>query len=177
MTVKCSPELFRLFEEGCGGWVEPNEDGQIFLYEAMSDGESYPFTPISIPKLDKERFENWKKFEYWCDEIKNGLFWMLCDEDDSIFQNAFKNSTPNKYFKSKSALKNKIIEILCDGDLCDVESTWCVDIECDSKILYLIYLDSDAWVLGWGNSVLVLKSLDDLNIKNGFYPIHHSSQL
>ena len=145
MTVKCPPELFRLFEEGCGDWVQPDEDGQIFLYEAMSDGGFFPVTSISIPKLENETFANWEKIEYWCDEIKNGLFWILCDEDDSNFQITFENSTPKKYFKSKSAFKNKIIEVLCDCDLHDVELAWYVDIECESKILYLIYLDSDAW--------------------------------
>jgi hypothetical protein len=175
MTVKCPPELFRLFEEGCGDWVQPDEDGQIFLYEAMSDGGFFPVTSISIPKLENETFTNWKKLEYWCDEIKTGLFWLLCDEDNSVFHNAYENSTPNKYFKSKSTLKNKIIEILCDGDTQDIEPIWYVDIEYDSKILYLIYLDTDAWVLGWGDSVLVLKSLKELNIKNGFYPIKRSN--
>jgi hypothetical protein len=109
------------------------------------------------------------------EEYNNRVQIVMLDEDNSDFQIAFENSTPKKYFKSKSILKNKIIEILCDGDTQDIEPIWYVDIECDSKILYLIYLDTDAWVLGWGDSVLVLKSLKELNIKNGFYPIKRSN--
>jgi hypothetical protein len=39
------------------------------------------------------------------------------------------------------------------------------------KNLFLIYLDSNAWILGHRSSMLVLKSLEDLNAKNGFYPL------
>ena len=46
-----------------------------------------------------------------------------------------------------------------------------VEIKCKSKKLFLIYFDSDSWALGHGDSVLVVKSLAQLNKKNGYYPL------
>ena len=44
----------------------------------------------------------------------------------------------------------------------DSDMSWCVEIECDHKKLFLIYDDHEAWGLGYGCRVQVVKSLDDL---------------
>ena len=44
----------------------------------------------------------------------------------------------------------------------DSDMSWCEEIECEDKKLFLIYEDSDAWTLGHACKILVVKSLDDL---------------
>ena len=50
-----------------------------------------------------------------------------------------------------------------------IEPVTYVEIECDDKKLLLLYSDSDSWTLGWGNSVEVINSLDELTEENGYY--------
>ena len=121
--------------------------------------------------VDDETFGEWEKFEYWCEEIKPELMWKIVNSESEIFLSAFEKHTPKKYFKSKSAVKEKIIGVLTDGTFEDVENIMYVEIECKSKKLFLIYFDSDSWALGHGDSVLVVKSLAQLNKKNGYYPL------
>ena len=86
MIVECPADIFKQFEDGCGGYVDLSGDIWTFVYSAMENG-------------------NW----------------------------------------------------LGDSDM-----SWCVDIECEHKKLFLIYEDSDAWTLGHACKILVVKSLDDL---------------
>ncbi len=168
MSAKCPPELFKEFEAGCGSFVTPNQEGLNFIYEVLSDHFEYADAiELTYPRLPEATFSDWKKFEYWCDEIKLGLIddILPSDEDESDFFTKF--PTPKKYFKNKKYLKSKIIDTLCE----DNEAVVYVEITCGEKNLFLIYLDSDAWVLGHGSSVLVLKSLEELNAKNGFFPL------
>ena len=44
----------------------------------------------------------------------------------------------------------------------DADMSWCVDIECEHKKLFLIYEDHEAWGLGHACEIRVVKSLDDL---------------
>ena len=44
----------------------------------------------------------------------------------------------------------------------DADMSWCEEIKCEHKKLFLIYEDSDAWTLGHACKILVVKSLDDL---------------
>ena len=172
MTAECPPDLFKEFENSSGDWASPDDEGQQFLYDAL--GEHMEFTGLTsftIPILDDETFEEWEKFEYWCEEIKPELMWKIVNSESEIFLSAFEKLTPKKYFKSKSAVKEKIIGVLTDGTFEDVENIMYVEIECKSKKLFLIYFDSDSWALGHGDSVLVVKSLAQLNKKNGYYPL------
>ena len=95
----------------------------------------------------------------------------IVDYESEDFQQAYEKLTPKKYFKSKSAVKEKIIEALTDGASDGVENIMYVEIKFKSKKLFLIYFDSDSWALGHGDSVLVVKSLAQLNKKNGYYPL------
>lgn len=169
MSAECPPELFKQFEESPGGWARLGEDGQQFLYNALGDHMDFAdATCLTIPPLKNETFNDWQKFENWCDELHSDLMWKIVDEDDESFQEAHEKSTPDKYFKSKSAVRAKIIKLLCAADL--AEPVTYVEIQCGNKKLFLIYFDSDSWSLDHGDSVLVIKSLDELNKKNGFYP-------
>jgi len=157
MAAECPPDLFKEFESSTCSWLRPEGDGQQFLYDAL--GEHMEFTGLTsftIAKLDKETFEEWEKFEYWCDEMKHALMWKIVDVDSDSFQSAYEKSTPKKYFKSKSVVKEKIIEVLSDGASEDIENIMCVEIQCKTKKLFLIYFDSDAWTLGHGDSVFVV---------------------
>ena len=162
MAVECPPELFSEFEKNLNCWARPEETGQLFLYEAQAHFEFTGLTSFTIPKLDDEAFGKWEKFEYWCE---------IVDYESEDFQQAYEKLTPKKYFKSKSAVKEKIIEALTDGASDGVENIMYVEIKCKSKKLFLIYFDSDSWALGHGDSVLVVKSLAQLNKKNGYYPL------
>ena len=169
MSAKCPPELFKEFEAGCGSFVKPDKDGLSYIYEVFfSHFEHAEAIEFTYPRLPEATFTDWKKFECWCDDIKQGLINNISpydDGDDSEFLTSF--FTPKKYFKNKKNLKSIIIDTICD----DTESVVYVEITCEEKSLFLIYLDSDAWVLGHGSSVLVLKSLEELNVKNGFFPL------
>ena len=171
MAVECHPELFSEFEKSLDGWARPEEKGQQFLYEAQAHMEFTGLTSFTIPELDDEAFAQWEKFEYWCEDIKLKLMWDIVDYESEDFQYAYEKSTPKKYFKSKSKVKEKIIEALTDGASDGVENIMYVEIKCKRKKLFLIYFDSDSWALGHGDSVLVVKSLEQLNKKNGYYPL------
>jgi hypothetical protein len=166
MSVECPPNLFKEFEAGCGSFVKPDKDGLSYIYEVLfSHFEHAEAIDLTYPRLPESTFTDWGKFEYWCDKIKPGLIHNISpyDDDDSDFFNKF--PIPKKYFKNKKNLKSIIIKTLYE----DTESVVYVEITCEEKNLFLIYLDSDAWILGHGSSVLVLKSLDELTPKNGFY--------
>ena len=116
MAVDCPPDLFKEFENSPGGWARPEGDGQQFLYDAL--GEYMEFTGLTsytIPKLDDKTFGEWEKFEYWCEDIKLKLMWDIVDYESEDFQQAYEKLTPKKYFKSKSAVNKKIIEVLTNG--------------------------------------------------------------
>jgi hypothetical protein len=97
--------------------------------------------------------------------------WDIVDYEPEDFQQAYEKLTPKKYFKSKSAVNQKIIEVLTNDASDGIENIMYVEIKCKSKKLFLIYFDSDSWALGHGDSVLVVKSLAQLNKKNGYYPL------
>jgi hypothetical protein len=147
------------------GWGRPEENGQQFLYEAQAYMEFTGITSFTIPELDVETFAQWEKFEFWCEDIKLKLMWDIVDYESEDFQYAYEKCTPKKHFKSKSAVKEKIIEVLTDGTSDGVENIMYVEIKCKSKTLFLIYFDSDSWALEHGDSVLVVKSLAQLNKK------------
>jgi hypothetical protein len=172
MTAECPPDLFKEFEKNTGGSARPEAGGQQFLYDALGDHMHFTgLTFFTIPKLDDETFGEWEKFEYWCEDIKLKLMWEIVDYESEDFQFAYEKLTPKRYFKSKSVVKEKIIAVLTDGSSDHVENIMCVEIECNSKKLFLIYFDSDSWALGHGDSVLVVKSLAQLHKKDGFYPL------
>jgi hypothetical protein len=172
MTAECPPDLFKEFENSAGGSARPEGQGQQFLYDALAEHMEFTgLTSFKIPKLDDETFGVWEKFEYWCEEMKRELMWKIVDYDSDKFVSAFEKLTPKKYFKSKTAVKEKIIEVLTDGSSEDVENIVYVEIKCKRKKLFLIYFDPDSWALGHGDSVLVVKSLAQLNKKNGYYPL------
>ena len=171
MAVDCPPDLFKEFENSPGGWARPEDEGQQFLYDVLEHMEFTGLTSFTVPKLDDETFGEWEKFEYWCEDIKLKLMWEIVDYESEDFQHAFEKLTPKKYFKSKSVVKEKIFKVLTDGASDGVENIMYVEIKCKSKRLFLIYFDSDSWSLGHGDSVLVVKSLAQLNKKNGFYPL------
>jgi len=171
MPAICPPELFKFFQQS-EGWATPSENGRQFLYDAFYEYfEWSDLTPLSIPNLDKLTFQDWKKFEYWCDDIKRNLMWRLVNESDEDFKESYANSTPKKYFKSKAEVLKRVIDYCCDGSMEDVENILYVEIQCSNQKLYLIYLDHDDWTLGHGDTVLVVKSLSELTRKKGFYKL------
>ena len=44
----------------------------------------------------------------------------------------------------------------------DSDMSWCEEIECEHKKLFLIYEDHEAWGLGHACKIRVVQSLDDL---------------
>jgi hypothetical protein len=137
------------------------------MYEALSiDRKFTALVEIHLEELDDESFSDWEKFEYWCENTQHDLMWKLIDEE--IYCDIYEGCTPKEYFKSKIDVKGKIISVLCSKDAEDVMS---VEIESDNKRLCLIYsANTDGWALGHCDSVLVVKSLDELTPESGFYP-------
>lgn len=166
MSAECPPNLFKEFEAGCGSFVKPEKDGLSYIYEVLSSHfEHADAIDFTYPRLPEATFIDWKEFEYWCDGIESEFINHICpygDDDPEFFT---KFPTPKDYFKTKKNLKKLIIDTICE----DKEAVVYVEISRGDKNLFLIYLDSDAWILGHGSSVLVLKSLDELTPKNGFY--------
>ena len=169
MSIQCKKQLFEFFEN-CGGWERPDEEGQKFLYDALSEGFQFSdLVYIYIPKLDNKAFNNWEKFEDWCSDIDGLQMWDIVDEKINNSEFDENNDTPKKFFKSKKNLKEVIINSLRTSDFDRIESVTYVEIECDDKKLLLLYSDSDSWTLGWGDSVAVINSLDELTEENGYY--------
>ena len=79
------------------------------------------------------------------------------------------NDTPRKYFKTKKKATEAIIKSIRASESDQIESVTYVEIECENKILLLLYFDSDSWTLGWGDSVVVVNSLDELTEEDGYY--------
>jgi len=169
MPIKCPKQLFEFFEVS-KGWARPDEKGQIFLYEALSEGFQFSdLVNIFIPDLDNKTFNDWDKFENWCSQINSLQMWDIVDEKINNAEFNESNDTPKKYFKSKKNVKEVIINLIRTSDSDRIESVTYVEIECDGKKLLLLYYDSDSWTLGWGDSVTVINSLDQLTEENGFY--------
>jgi hypothetical protein len=167
MFLECTPKEFKPFVKE--GWSEYRKGLEIFLYNAWYEfGEPSGFALIDIPELDNETFRDWVSFEDWCEQINRNLMWELFGNVD-IDTEAPETSTPKKFFKSKRSLKTKIIDHLCSSP--DTEQIYCVEIVCGKEKRFLLYFDSDAWTLGHGSSVLVVKSLESLIKKRGFFPL------
>lgn len=167
MVVSCAPEIFVQFEEGCGGDVTPDREGLKFLYEALGDGLEFSgLTKIEIPELDNEKFGDWTKFEYWCDEIDQGLMSGLID--DEKLEEIYETSTPKDYFIEKDIILEKVLTILQSKESLSVMY---VVIESEGKTLCLVYGDEgEGWALGHYDSVFVARSLHDLTEELGYYP-------
>ena len=169
MSIQCPKYLFEYFEN-CGGWARPDEEGQKFLYEALFDGFEFSnLISINIPTLDNKTFNDWNKFEDWCTDITGLQMWDIVDEKISNAEFNDGNDTPRKYFKSKKKAIEAIIKSIRKSESDQIESITFVEIECENKILLLLYFDSDSWTLGWGDSVMVVSSLDELTEEDGYY--------
>ena len=169
MSVKCPKKLFEFFE-ACDGWARPDEEGQIFLYEALSEGFQFAdLVSIHIPELDSKTFNSWEKFEDWCSGIDGLQMWDIVDEKINNAEFDENNDTPKKFFRTKKNLREVIINSIRTSDSDRIEPVTYVEIECDDKKLLLLYFDSDSWTLGWGNSVAVINSLDELTEEKGYY--------
>jgi hypothetical protein len=169
MPIKCPKQLFKFFEAS-EGWARPDEKGQKFLYEALFEGFQFSdLVCIYIPDLDNKTFNNWEKFENWCSEITGLQMWDIVDEKIQNAEFNENNNTPKSFFKSKKKAKEAIIKSIRTSDSDQIESVTYVEIECEDKKLLLLYSDSDSWTLGWGDSVTVINSLDELTEENGYY--------
>jgi len=169
ISIQCPKQLFEFFEN-CGGWAKPDKEGQKFLYEALYTGFQFSnLISIDIPSLDNKTFNDWDEFEYWCSDIKGLHMWDIVDEKVNNAEFNDDNDTPRKYFKTKKKVKEAIIKSIRTSESDQIESVTYVEIECENKTLLLLYFDSDSWTLGWGDSVVVINSLDELTEENGYY--------
>ena len=169
MSIQCPKQLFEFFES-CDCWAKPDEEGKKFLYEALYAGFQFSnLISIDIPPLDNKNFNDWDKFQSWCDDISGLQMWDIVDEKVNNAEFNDDNDTPRKYFKTKKKVKEAIIKSIRTNGSDQIESVTYVEIECENKILLLVYFDSDSWTLGWGDSVLVINSLDELIEEIGYY--------
>ena len=87
---------------------------------------------------------------------------------------ALETAVPRQFFSSVELLRQKMIHVISNTEDPAWADVTCLEIECDDKRLYLIYEDTDAWALGWGNSVVVVQSIDKLTPECGYYPSTYS---
>ena len=67
------------------------------------------------------------------------------------------------YIDLSGEVKTFVYRVMENGTwLADSDMSWCVEIECKHKKLFLIYEDHEAWGLGHACEIRVVKSLDDL---------------
>lgn len=171
MSIECPPKIFKQFMDGCGDYVTPDENGHQFMYEALGAGlEFLDMIELHIPELDDVSFNDWDKFVSWCENIKLGFMWEIIDEE--VFYDIYESSTPATFFKTTIAVIDKIITTATHKKSEIFRSLMYVEIKSNNEVLFLIYgEDSDGWVLGHCDSVLVVTSLDDLTPQKGFYKI------
>ena len=134
MSAECPPKLFEEFEASCGDFVKPNKEGLAYIYEVFFNHfEHANAIELVYPRLPEATFTDWKKFEYWCDEIKSEFISHISPygEDDPEFFTDF--PTPKDYFKNKKKLKSIIINTLRN----EIESVVYVEIICENKNLFL----------------------------------------
>ena len=62
-----------------------------------------------------------------------------------------------------------MIEALCDGERDSLMSVACAEVSLKGEVLLLIFDDFKGWGLGHADSVLVVRSLDELVPDKGFY--------
>ena len=87
---------------------------------------------------------------------------------DEKFDEIYETSALKDYFILKDNVFVKVLSILRSKESLSIMY---VEIESESKTLFLIYgEESDGWALGHYDSVLVVKSLDDLTPELGYYP-------
>jgi len=171
--IECPYSIFKQFEEGCGKIVTPDKSGRIFLFEALGAANFTGLKNITIGELSDKIFSDWELFGYWCDDAKIGLLWKLIDEES--FYDISKKFTPMEYFESKTVVEEKVLKIASKHDPEAInEEILSVEIESkDHKKLSIIFYHADTWALGHADNILVVKSLDDLLPKDGFYPIEY----
>jgi hypothetical protein len=95
--------------------------------------------------------------------------WDIVDEKINNAEFNDENDTPRKFFKTKKKAGEAIIKSIRSSESDQIESVTFVEIECKNKNLLLLYFDSDSWTLGWGDSVMVVNSLDELTEDDGYY--------
>ena len=170
MKVECPAEIYKQFNDSCGCSVRPDADGIIFLYEAMGKGLNFSgHAWLHLPDLDDKAFGDWEEFERWCEDIRLNLMWKLVGEEE--YYDICGNSTPKEHFKSKDAIKHKITSVLCNPNTNDTDHVMCLEIKSKGDHLLLVFHDSSAWTLGYGDSVSVFKSIDELTPEEGFHPL------
>jgi len=69
MSVKCPADIFKQFEDGCGGYVDLSEEGKAFSYSALHDmtwlGDSATSFCVEIASSHKKLFLIYEDPESW----------------------------------------------------------------------------------------------------------------
>ena len=167
--INCPADLFTRLAASAGNHFSSDGEDYSFLYDAFGQSEFTDLVSIYIPDLSDAVFNSWEEFEYWCDDIESGLIWLLVDEEE--LADGDLGAAPREYFGSKSTVEQKVIEALCDGERDGLMSVACAEVSLKGEVLFLIFDDFTGWGLGHADSVLVVRSLDELVPDKGFYPI------
>ena len=169
--INCPADLFTRLAASAGNYFSSDGDDYSFLYDAFGQSEFTDLVNIHIPDLSDAVFNSWKAFEYWCDDIESGPIWQLVDEEE--LADGDLGAAPREYFGSKSTIEQKVIKALCDGERDGLISVACAEVSLKDEVLFLIYHDFTSWGLGHADSVLVVRSFDELVPDKGLYPILH----
>ncbi len=167
MSYQCPQEIFNEFYRNKNTKFSPSEQGMTFIYESIADGIEYlGMVHAHIPSLDEDILSDWSEFAYWVEDIGLNLEDLIdldaqeIDEDDPRIN-------PIEYFESEENIKKNAIRAIMNQN--SYIGPGCIELHFENKTLYLIFTDLDAWGLGYGDDVLVVDNLDNLNEKSGFY--------
>ena len=110
---------------------------------------------------------------YLNDSLISGVQGLGVSYQNNINTSLAIDSSDLNYFVSQPIIANVDLNYLLSSNDRFINYTgsspFSGKIEYGNKILLLLYFDSDSWTLGWGDSVVVINSLDELTEENGYY--------
>jgi len=162
--VEVDGELFNFLKGNQGTLTTSDVPDVIDLYELISYWQFSGRATITFPRKRKNMMSDWSQFEYWLSDVSTYARIYDLGSGDEKYENEIlfnEEITPEDYFGSYEAIKNKVVSHLLENEeFMANEGIQFVEIAHKGEVLYLIYRGCDCWALGHCNSVEVVSSWD-----------------
>ena len=158
MSIEVTQDIFSFLTSRVGDEVGEDELDLRDWWSKETNFVGLTYIPGLEESWSEKLLDDWDRLIDWWEPFSNydGVNW----EDP--------NDIPRHVFPTKESIFKYIL-----GDIekweTDKFDVGCVEITHSEKLLFLIYTDFDGWNLSSDNTVLVVKSLDDLTEEKGFY--------
>ena len=158
MSIEVTQDIFSFLTSRVGDEVGEDELDLRDWWSKETNFVGLTYIPGLEESWSEKLLDDWDQLIDWWEPFSNydGVNW----EDP--------NDIPRRVFPTKESIFKYIL-----GDIekweTDKFDVGCVEITHSEKLLFLIYTDFDGWNLSSDNTVLVVKSLDDLTEEKGFY--------